>query len=191
MVLAGGTSSRMGQDKARLAYGPEPQLKAAFDLLKRHVQDCWIAVRPDQQEEPLRAMFPQVVDVQPGIGPAAGLLAAHAAFPDAAWLVLACDLPRLTDRALATLIAARDASHQAVAFRSPVDGHADPLCAIWEPEALRQLAAQVRQGQAGLRRALSVVAVHLLEPPCDHALDNANTPAEHAHLKTRLATGHE
>ena len=50
---------------------------------------------------PTRAGFPQIVDRQPGIGPIAGISAALLEHPKAAWLVLACDLPFLTERHVA------------------------------------------------------------------------------------------
>ena len=47
-----------------------------------------------------RAAHPQIVDRQPGIGPIAGISAALLEHPKAAWLVLACELPFLTEHTL-------------------------------------------------------------------------------------------
>lgn len=185
LVLAGGRSIRMGQDKAQLRYGVQPQLEAAFQLLKPWVDDCRVSVRADQQDDPLRARFPQLVDLQSDIGPAAGLLAAHAHAPHAAWLAVACDLPFLDAATLKTLVAARAPGIAAVSFRSDHDGLAEPLCAIWEPTALDRLTQRVAEGRYGLRGALSGDDVQLLSPPSAHALDNANTPADHAALLQR------
>jgi molybdopterin-guanine dinucleotide biosynthesis protein A len=185
LVLAGGRSTRMGQDKARLRYGAQPQLEAAFQLLQPIVDDCRVSVRVDQRDDPLRARFPQLVDLESDIGPAAGLLAAHAHAPHAAWLAVACDLPLLDAATLTTLVAARAPGIAAVSFRSDHDGLAEPLCAIWEPAALHRLAQRVAAGRYGLRGALSGDDVRLLPPPSAHALDNANTPADHAALLQR------
>ncbi|SEL61557.1 molybdopterin-guanine dinucleotide biosynthesis protein A [Pseudoxanthomonas sp. GM95] len=192
LVLAGGRSARMGRDKAALRYGVQPQLEAAFALLQPLVEECYVSLRADQQDEPLRARFPQLMDTAPGIGPAAGLLAAHAHAPQAAWLVVACDLPCLGTDTLDALRAARDPAHAAIAFRSEHDSLAEPLCAIWEPIALQRLQAQVAQGRYGLRSVLASDDVHLLRLPVAHALDNANTPEEHdALLLRRKAPGHD
>ena len=54
--------------------------------------------------ESLRGRFALLADVAEGIGPAAGILAAHSAYPDTAWLVVACDMPLVTPELLAVLI---------------------------------------------------------------------------------------
>lgn len=185
LVLAGGRSTRMGRDKARLRYGARTQLQTAFDLLSPLVLECRVSVRADQRGEPLRAGFPQLVDALDDIGPAAGLLAAHAYTPQAAWLALACDLPLLEASALQTLIGARAPGVAALAFRSAHDGLPEPLCAVWEPAALQRLQAQVSGGRHGLRSVLHGADVRLLPLPCAHVLDNANTPQDHARLRQR------
>jgi molybdopterin-guanine dinucleotide biosynthesis protein A len=185
LVLAGGRSTRMGQDKARLHYGAQPQLEAAFHLLQSFVEDCRVSVRADQQDDPLRARFPRLVDLERDIGPAAGLLAAHAHAPHAAWLAVACDLPLLDAATLATLVAARAPGIAAASFRSDHDGLAEPLCAIWEPAALRRLAQRVVAGRQSLRGALAGDDVRLLSLSSAHALDNANTPSDHQALLQR------
>lgn len=183
LVLAGGRSTRMGRDKAWLRYGAQPQLQAAFALLRPLVIRCHVSVRADQRAEALRAGFPQLVDALEDIGPAAGLLAAHAHAPHAAWLALACDLPLLQAPVLEALVAARAPGIAAVAFGGAHDGLPEPLCAVWEPAALQRLQRQVATGRHGLREALGGDQVRLLPLPWAHALDNANTPEDHARLR--------
>ena len=55
LVLAGGASTRMQQDKAALAYHGKPQLNWAYDLLADLCAATFISVRPDQRDEPTRA----------------------------------------------------------------------------------------------------------------------------------------
>ncbi|UMM08943.1 NTP transferase domain-containing protein [Gluconobacter frateurii] len=186
LVLAGGFSSRMRQDKAALTYHGEPQLRNAFDAVSPMVEQCFVSVREAQKDEPLRAGFPQIVDAVDVDGPAAGLLSAHQAYPDAAWLVLACDLPLLDRVTLETLIGARDAQHVAVAYRSEHDGLPEPLCAIWEPAALEALARQVEEGRKCPRKLLINSDTRLLSPRTTGALDNINTPEERESVSRRL-----
>lgn len=187
LVLSGGASMRMGKDKALLEPHGEPQLQATFDLLSPHVQSCFVSLRSDQRSEPVRAALPGIVDETEGAGPAAGLLAAHAAYPQAAWLVLACDLPLLQTSTLQALIRARDGQHAAIAYRSPVDGLPEPLCALWEPAALARLSQQAQGGRYGLRDVLRSADTLLLPAPGGGVLDNINTPQEWQ----RLALGKE
>lgn len=186
LVLAGGVSRRMGTDKAALDYHGLPQLQAAFDEMVPLVEKCFVSVRPDQAAEPLRAGFPQIVDAVEIDGPAAGLLSAHRAFPGVAWLVLACDLPLLDRGTLKNLIVERDGQSVAVAYRSEHDGLPEPLCAIWEPEALDRLAHQVETGRLCPRSLLINSPTKLLEPHVRGALDNINTPQDREDAVRRL-----
>src|SRR5690349_4297820 len=88
LVLAGGKSERMGVDKAALEFHGKPQLVWAYELLSQVCDRTFVSVRPDQADDPVRARLPQIVDLQPGIGPIAGISAAFTRHPDSAWLVL-------------------------------------------------------------------------------------------------------
>lgn len=186
LVLAGGRSRRMQADKAAVAYGARPQLAEAFDLIGRHVRRGWVSVRADQAGEALRAGYPQIVDGTEGRGPIAGIIAAQARHPEAAWLVLACDLPFLDDATLGTLVAHRDPGRLATAFRSRHDGLPEPLCAIYEPGSRAAILAHVAGGRDCPRKFLMESDVLLLEPVASAALDNANTPEDAAAVRAAL-----
>lgn len=179
LVLAGGRSTRMQQDKAALAYHGRTQLEWAMELIKPFVERAFVSVRPDQAQDPVRARFAQVVDAQENLGPIAGILAAQAAQPDVAWLVLACDLPFLDAATLEHLLWARQPARIATAYRSSHDGLPEPLCAIYEPESRTALAAHAASGKNCPRKFLIQSNAHLLEEPNPRALDNVNTPEEY------------
>ena len=192
LVLSGGRSTRMQRDKAVLEYGGETQLDRAMRLLGEQVSEVYVSVRADQVSEPARAKYRQIVDSHDGTspiakGPAAGILAAQAADPQAAWLVLACDLPQLDAQTLATLIAARDTQHTATAFRSAHGGLPEPLCAIYEPASAPLLAAFVAGGRDCPRKFLLNSDTLLLDQPNPKALDNVNTPDEFKAVSAALA----
>jgi molybdenum cofactor guanylyltransferase len=186
LILAGGSSSRMHRDKATLAYRGKSQLDRAFELARRHVPQVFVSVRAAQTADPTRAQHPMIVDSLTGEGPIVGIRSALAAHPQVAWLVLACDLPFLSDAALAQLLRERDASALATAFRSAHDGLPEPLCAIWEPAAAPALAAYQDDGGRCPRKFLIRHAVRLLEPLDVRALDNVNTPEEYAEASATL-----
>jgi molybdopterin-guanine dinucleotide biosynthesis protein A len=188
LVLAGGASRRMRTDKAQIAYHGAPQLKVAFDLLARHVERCFVSVRPEQRDEPLRASLPQIVDTLDAIGPAAGILAAQTAYPEASWLVLACDLPLLDEATLSALLDAhrREPQRAAIAYASSHDGLPEPLCALWRPASHAALLAQVESGRYCPRKVLLNIDTLLLPARSDGALDNINTPDELDQVQRRL-----
>jgi molybdenum cofactor guanylyltransferase len=179
LILAGGASSRMTRDKAALKYGGKSQLDLAYALVSRHLGQVYVSVRESQVRDAARARYPLIVDAVAGEGPIVGIRSAMATHQDAAWLVLACDLPFLTDAALEQLLAQRDPAVLATAFRSAHDGLPEPLCAVWEPAAAAALAAYQATGGQCPRKFLMRHAARLLEPRDRRALDNVNTPEEY------------
>ena len=186
LVLSGGRSTRMKQDKAVLAYGGQTQLDRAMQLLRGKVSAVFVSVRPDQANEPARARYAQIVDGEGVQGPIAGIRAAQAADPEAAWLVLACDLPQLDAATLDTLIAARDPARTATAFRSSHDGLPEPLCANFEPRSAPLLETFLATGRNCPRKFLLNSDTLLLDQPNPQALDNVNTPEEFNAVSTQL-----
>ena len=186
LVLAGGSSSRMHRDKAALRYQGRSQLDRTVELAARHVAKVFVSVRANQTADPMRAQRPMIVDSVAGAGPIVGIRSALAAHPDAAWLVLACDLPFLSDAALSQLLRERDASSLATAYLSTHDGLPEPLCAIWEPAAAAALADYQAGGADCPRKFLMRRAARLLEPLDRRALDNVNTPEEYAQASATL-----
>jgi molybdopterin-guanine dinucleotide biosynthesis protein A len=179
LILAGGLSRRMNRDKAALKYQGKTQLDRAFELASRHVTNVFVSVRADQALDPARAQRPMIVDSVAGEGPIAGIRSALAAHPKVAWLVLACDLPYLSDAALDFLLRRRDATALATAYTSTHDGLPEPLCAIWEPAAAAALADYQAGGGQCPRKFLIRHGARLLEPQDTRALDNVNTPEEY------------
>jgi molybdopterin-guanine dinucleotide biosynthesis protein A len=189
LVLAGGTSERMKRDKATLLYEGRSQIDRAAELLARHVERVFVSVRASQGGDPARARYPLIVDSFASQGPMVGIRSAIAAHPDDAWLVVACDLPFLSDRALGQLLAGRDPAASATAFTSVHDGLPEPLCAIWEPKAAAQIDAFLAVGRNCPRKFLMNHAVRLLELEDRRSLDNVNTPEEYARASGLIAPG--
>ncbi|HTH12877.1 MAG TPA: molybdopterin-guanine dinucleotide biosynthesis protein B [Spirochaetia bacterium] len=177
LVLTGGKSTRMGTDKAVLDYGQGEQTARVFHLLEEFCEQVFVSCRSDQADLPGRRGLPQVHDTLLGKGPLSGILSAFELRPDATWLVVACDLPRLDRRVLETLVAGRHPFRFATAFR----GHQDfpePLCALYEPKARPRLYQFLAAGYDCPRKMLINSPVEVLDPPEGDRLANVNTPEE-------------
>ncbi len=74
-----------------------------YDLLSQVCEETFISLREEQQDE-LPARMQTIVDLNEYRGPYNGLLSAHKKHPEAALLVLACDLPLMDLEALKDLI---------------------------------------------------------------------------------------
>ena len=188
LVLAGGASKRMQRDKAALKIQGKTQLQRAFELASRHLDKVFVSVRTDQTSDPSRSQLPMIVDSVAGAGPIVGIRSALAAHPEVAWLVLACDLPFLSDAAIEELLRRRDPSALATAYKSAHDGLPEPLCAIWEPAAAPVLVDYQSAGSDCPRKFLIRHGAHLLDLPDRRALDNVNTPEEYSQALAALET---
>lgn len=179
LVLAGGRSRRFGSDKAAIEVGGRTLLARTVALLQAVTEQVFVSVRADQADDELRSAFPLIVDDEPELGPAGGLIAAHRRHDAVAWFVVACDMPGLDEVAVRDLVQSRNARRGATAYRSPADGEAEPLCAIYEPATLARFARRVAADR-GLspRRLLSDSDVEYVSPEEPGALKNVNRPSE-------------
>lgn len=187
LLLTGGRSRRMQRDKAVLEYAGQSQLARAMMLLEPLVTRTFVSVRADQVNDPQRAGYEHIVDALPDLGPIGGIHAALHAHPEAAWLVLACDLPFLDAATLQQLIAERDPRRVASAFSSSHDGKPEPLCAIFEPASSQPIDARIAAGKLCPRDFLASADAARLTLRNPRALDNINTADEYRTAQARLA----
>ena len=185
LVLAGGRSERMQTDKGALHYHGLDQRQHTAEVLREFCPDVRVSVRADQAAE-LPAGLTALPDTFLGLGPLGGLLSAFQADPNAAWLVLACDLPFLTRDTLEYLVMNRQPARMATSFRSPWDEFPEPLISIWEPRSYGQLLRFLSLGYSCPRKALINSDIELLAPPVPAELRNVNTPEERAAAQREL-----
>jgi molybdopterin-guanine dinucleotide biosynthesis protein A len=181
----------MQRDKAALDYHGLTQLEWLMSLLAPpELERAFVSVREHAQLVGVHARFACVRDSAEQVGPLAGILAAQAAYPHAAWLVLACDLPFFDRNALRRLINARATDCDATAYRAPASDLPEPLCAIYEPSSRAALAAQAAKGnyspQAFLRSARSAY----ITAEAAQTLANVNTPTQHQAALAELRAVH-
>ncbi|QJR35363.1 molybdenum cofactor guanylyltransferase [Gemmatimonas groenlandica] len=177
LVLTGGASSRMGRDKATIAYHGTPQWRHVADMLRACGADPYWSCTAQQGDAWLlgdRA----IVDAVPGHGPASGLHAAFsAAFSrddDAAWLVIGCDYPWLDAYDVQRLVDARAEDVEAISYLNPGSQEIEPMIALWEPAAQQRFLQAFDRGERSARRILRTCALRLLDPPTPRALENRN-----------------
>jgi len=187
LVLAGGRSERMRTDKGALHYHALDQRQHTAALLGEFCPDVRVSVRPDQAANLPAGLVP-LPDTFLNLGPLGGVLSAFQADPNAAWLVLACDLPFLTRATLEFLVAHRQPARMATSLKSPWDEYPEPLVTIWEPRSYGQLLRFLSLGYSCPRKALINSDIELLTPPVPKELRNVNTPEERAAAERELTT---
>ena len=181
LVLAGGRSRRMGQDKAVLVHPDGRTLvRRCQDLLKQAgCESVAISIRHDQ-DIPAGLEGVEIVRDPAGesLGPIVGMVSGMRLHPDADWLVVACDLPRLDVLTLTHLVDSKRPGEHFLAYRSEFDGLPEPLCTLYSPGALPELEQAQSADFRCPRKILVRGDCRLLEPITPRALDNANTPED-------------
>ena len=178
LVLSGGKSKRMGQDKALLERGGQSQLAFMMALLEPQVERVFVSTREEQKDEPERHQFAQIVDQYDDMGPLAGILSAMDAYPDADWLVVACDLPNIRVETIRYLLEKRSVEHPFTAYVSSHDGLPEPLCAIYRSGSAAAIRAFADDGVHCPRKILIRSDTSLLLQLDPASLDNINTPGD-------------
>ena len=181
LVLAGGKSTRMKFDKSILHYHGMTQVEHAVHLLEKYCDKVFVSNRQDQAQLQGHSMAAQIHDEDEfnDLGPIGGILSAMKRYPDRAWLVLACDLPFVNERALQKLLKERDTSKIATAYKSTHDQLPEPLCAIWEERSYPWILKFIKQGIYCPRKILINSDARIIEPQHKNSLDNVNNPEEY------------
>ncbi len=132
LVLAGGYSRRMGQDKGSLVYHPPyPHREYLYQVLQKLGIPSYISARPDQIRS-WPGNLPYIPDLYPGEGPLSGMISACQTDSHTAWLVLACDWVGLAERELGQMLLDRDPSRDGIYWVRSRGDRPEPLLAIWE-----------------------------------------------------------
>jgi len=189
-ILAGGESSRMGRDKARLELGGVPLILRIAKLVESVVGAPAVIGNPEAYGEfDLRA----IADDWPGAGPLGGIATAlHAAA--APWsLIVATDLPYLTREWLEYLIARSVASSADAVLPMNARG-AEPLCAMYHQRAEPAIRKALERGTRKVTDGLLDVRVETIAPDEWKGFDsegllfkNMNSPEDYEEAKARLS----
>jgi molybdopterin-guanine dinucleotide biosynthesis protein A len=142
-VLAGGRSTRMGQDKALLQLAGRSLLEIALETLRAlplAAAPRIVAVRSD-----LSSHAAVIADLQPGCGPLSGIETALAASARPLNVFLPVDLPLLPPHFLLWMLRRAEITGAAVTVPR-MNGRPQPLCAVYHRDLLSPITASLRAG---------------------------------------------
>jgi molybdopterin-guanine dinucleotide biosynthesis protein A len=199
-VLAGGNSSRFGNDKALAALGGERMLTRMCKLLAKSANSVAVVCPPGRYEGGLALdHIPKLADRWPGEGPLGGILTAlhdTQATTNCSWnIIISCDMPFLTHEWIENLCErARCSAAQVVMPRS--EHGLEPLCACWRTSAAAILRGQFDTGVRKVTEALKPLTLEVLDEKDWKRFDSAgrlfwnmNTPADYEEAQRALKTG--
>jgi molybdopterin-guanine dinucleotide biosynthesis protein A len=175
----------MGRDKTLLPFRGRPMALHQADKLARV---CGRASLVGKHPELFAGSpYPFVEDGAAPVAAAFGVAAALASSPDDTNLILAADIPRISEEFLVALLDVADAIPADAVV--PVSGGApQPLCAVWRRSAHPPLLARLAAGDYALVGALEKLRAVLIPEDVTAALPggaaanflNVNTPEDYA-----------
>ncbi len=182
LILTGGKSVRMGEDKAGLVYqNGVPEAERLANICREQGLEVYFSVSTAGEAAD------EVPDRFTGLGALGAIASAFLYDPESAWLVLACDLPLLDRKTIENLLAARDGSQLATAVRGASQRFPEPLVTIYEPRAYARMLQFLGIGYACPRKVLINSSVKEVVLEDESPITNANTPEERRRILATLA----
>ena len=188
-VLAGGKSTRMGQDKAAVTLNGRTLLEHALAALREVCRDVAILGR----NELYGSLAPVYEDIFPGCGPLGGIHAALSNSHTQYNLIIGVDTPFLAPGLLSYLVQ-RATATGAVVTTPEIDDYQQPLCTVYSLDFLNIAEHALRVGNYKIvplfprDRTLVITESELkrFAFPAD-MFENLNTPEDLARARRRLS----
>lgn len=181
LILAGGRSTRMGQDKSNLFYHQNPQRIYLYQLLENFCEKVFISARKEQISV-WNDQLNYIEDSVSSEGPLSGIVSAYEKYPEESWLVVACDMPFVDQNTISFLLKYQDPQAYVNVFQNPQTLDYEPLLGLWHSKTGLLLKDFYANGQRSPRRFLRQINCHAIAPQNTHWLLNANDPEEYAQI---------
>lgn len=193
IVLAGGQSSRMGQDKALISVDGVPLLQFVCNIAAKCADTVYIVTPWPERYQHLvlpGCQFIREVPLTPDAttnGPLVGFAQGLAEVKSDWVLLLACDLPKLRVEVLQAWAASLDTvpenaitsgGLQPIAALAHHAKGWEPLCGFYRRRCLPLLLEFISQGGRSFQQWLHHHSVQLLSLPTPEILFNCNTPED-------------
>ncbi len=157
LILAGGESRRMGQDKANLLLGEQTLLQRISDIVQPLFTDVIVSVRQPRDGCDLQ----QVIDDPAHAGPLAGLAAGLEQAKTPWVFAVACDMPFISAQLVEHLATFREGVDAVVPV---VEGHPQPMAAFYATRSLGDLREILAgSGRHSLRELLDRLQVRYVD----------------------------
>ncbi|OCC14991.1 Molybdopterin-guanine dinucleotide biosynthesis protein MobA [Dissulfuribacter thermophilus] len=145
-ILAGGKSSRFGENKALFPIHGIPIIKKIIDILHKNTEELFIVAR---DAAPYKSFGVKVIkDIYPGKGPLAGLHASLLNARSDRVFLIACDMPFLSDKLVAHMRSIRSSAPVVVPLSQK---GLEPLHAIYKKELVSIVEKRILSGNLSLK----------------------------------------
>ncbi|MGH8071147.1 MAG: molybdenum cofactor guanylyltransferase [Candidatus Entotheonellia bacterium] len=188
IILAGGKSRRMGQDKAFLPFGKGQLIERVIEVIQQVTADIILITNTPEQYQ--RFGLPMFADVIPDAGSLGGIYTGLVSAKTPSSLCLACDMPFVKPDFLRFLCDTADQA-DVVIPRNAEDFQ--PLCAVYSQACREPIRQRIEAGRLKITGFFDHVRVRVIEgdllaryDPHDVMFFNANTPEEYEQARRML-----
>lgn len=182
LILAGGQSSRMGEDKALISYNGLPILQQVYQVAAACTENVYV-LSPwnERYQQILSPKCKYLIESQSGRGPLFGFAEGLSQIPNDWILLLACDLPLLKVEILQGWI--NQLSELPLSIDALVPQRSEiwePMCAFYRREVLTELKCFLQTGGRSFQKWFSHICVQPLPVDSEISLmlHNCNTPLD-------------
>ncbi len=151
IILAGGKSRRMGQDKGLLDFRGKPLIAHVKEALKPLCDEAIIIANDQAYHEFGLPVYP---DLHPDKGPLGGICTGLTYTAHEQSLVLSCDTPFITTPLLSHLVQQTVEGHIGICYEA---GRAQPLVGLYGKSVEGKLKEYLEADQLSLTKALSAM----------------------------------
>jgi len=135
LVLTGGKSERMQEDKALISYNGMPHAEFIYQTLAKYCDEVFISCKSNQWKDTVLESYPSIIDKFDNAGTIGGMLSAFDKYPEANWIIVACDLIFFNDKTVQKLLSHFDEDSIATCFKNVEKDFPEALCALYTPKA--------------------------------------------------------
>ncbi|MGF1492018.1 MAG: molybdenum cofactor guanylyltransferase [Microcoleaceae cyanobacterium] len=182
LILAGGRSSRMGQDKALVEFQGQPMLRRVYEVASTCCSSVYLLTPwPERYVEILPEAAQVLRESAPHQGPLVALCQGLTQIQTEWVLLLACDLPLLNPTILQDWIEQLTLSANSTFARVPYQNdNWEPLCGFYRHCLATNLQEFIEQGGRSFQNWLDQIAAEplVVNPNTAQMLHNCNTPAD-------------
>jgi len=178
IVLIGGKSKRMGYPKALMEYDGDLLYHKTALLIEDYVDKVFISGTTRQFEYWDIKDYDFIHDLYKDIGPIGGIVSAfeHLKAHKCALLTVATDMPFLNESTISQLIFKRNKSKKATIYRNADSGFLEPLCAIYEFDALEIILKALSKNCYAIHRVFDENDMEFIDFDKKKPLTNINYP---------------
>jgi len=174
VVLAGGKSTRMGEDKSTMLFQNQQLIQYSINVLEPFCKEILISSNNNKHHHFNHKIIP---DEYTDIGPIAGLYSALKNITTNYLFILPCDSPKVTSQFIQYLISEIDNRYDILV---PQYNHfLEPLFAIYHKRTLTLIEQQIKEKDYKLKHLLQQANTKIVDVEDSNCFVNINTKKDY------------